>query len=224
MLPRLQTTAARGTANSIWPSTTANVTGVSRLSETFVPAGSGAAACAFLCDDDGRVICDLSLPPGSGEFLPGRTLVGQMPDGSWAEFLALVRNGIEPFNSETLILAEGGGVSRLLLHGSRTPWGIFVLGTRTPCPGTRGAERPQSSSAGRRGPDEIGVQVFKAIHDFGNPISAIIGSCEYLAEYSSENLNAQQRQMIGSIESSARELFRLSSKIADLTRLQWPSP
>lgn len=55
-----------------------------------------------------------------------------------------------------------------------------------------------------------------AIHDLKNPISSIIGSCEYLAEYSRENLEPDQLEMIGGIETSARTLLQLTGKLFQL--------
>jgi signal transduction histidine kinase len=55
-----------------------------------------------------------------------------------------------------------------------------------------------------------------AIHDLKNPISSIIGSCEYLSEYSRENLEPEQLEMIGGIEASARTLLQISGKLFQL--------
>jgi signal transduction histidine kinase len=54
------------------------------------------------------------------------------------------------------------------------------------------------------------------VHDLKNPISSIIGSCEYLAEYSQENLEPEQREMIGGIAASARTLLQLSGRLYQL--------
>ena len=61
-----------------------------------------------------------------------------------------------------------------------------------------------------------------AIHDLKNPISSIIGSCEYLAEYSQENLEPDQLEMIAGIEASARTLLRLAGGLAEGCGLSRP--
>jgi signal transduction histidine kinase len=62
-----------------------------------------------------------------------------------------------------------------------------------------------------------------AIHDLKNPISSIIGSCEYLAEYSRGNLEPDQLEMIGGIEASARTLLQLTGKLFQLCASEEPA-
>ena len=58
-----------------------------------------------------------------------------------------------------------------------------------------------------------------AIHDLKNPISSIIGSCEYLSEYSRENLKPDQLEMITGIETSAQTLLQLAGRLFELCGL-----
>ncbi len=61
-----------------------------------------------------------------------------------------------------------------------------------------------------------------ALHQLKNPISSIIGSCEYLTEYSQENLEPEQREMVAAIETSAQTLLRLSGELSRLFGLSGP--
>jgi hypothetical protein len=62
------------------------------------------------------------------------------------------------------------------------------------------------------------VHMTQVAHDFQNRISSIISACEYLATYSPENLNPDQREMIVQIGSSAATLVELSQEISEYTK------
>ncbi|MCX6631184.1 MAG: hypothetical protein NTW28_26530 [Candidatus Solibacter sp.] len=64
--------------------------------------------------------------------------------------------------------------------------------------------------------EDTAKALFAAVHELKNPISSIIGSCEYLAEYSPENLEPEQREMIDGIAMSARTLLQLSGRLLQL--------
>ena len=71
--------------------------------------------------------------------------------------------------------------------------------------------------------EETSRVLLTAIHDLKNPISSIIGSCEYLAEYSRENLEPDQLEMIVGIEASARALLQLTGKLFQLCGVSGPA-
>ena len=62
--------------------------------------------------------------------------------------------------------------------------------------------------------EETAKMLAGALHDLKNPISTIIGSCEYLSEYTQENLQPEQLEMIAAIETSAQTLLRLSGGLS----------
>ena len=64
--------------------------------------------------------------------------------------------------------------------------------------------------------EDTAKALWSTVHDLRNPISSIIGSCEYLSEYSPENLEPEQREMLSAIEASARTLLGLSAKLHEL--------
>jgi len=158
---------------------------------------------AFLCDNDGQVTGDLRADfCGSSESISATSLVALIGPGRWKDFLEAVRTRGSIQEHELRIPFEGS-VSSLLLNACLTASGVLVF-----------AILGGTSRAG----GDSGMAVLAAVHDFNNPISSIVGSCEYLTEYSRENLNPMQLEMISVIEKSARTLLMLSGRIAELSR------
>ena len=162
------------------------------------PAASNPSRCwAFLCDHDGQVVRDFS------ESVPADSLVSLMEPVNWINFLEAVR--IHGAYLEERPIQFEGSRSSLLLHGCQTSSGIFAFATLT----------PTKTSSER---DDDANEILKVVHDLNNPISSIVSSCEYLTEYSQENLSPEQLEMIAIIDASARTLLRLSVRIAELSR------
>jgi hypothetical protein len=171
----------------------------SRSESNFNPTGEvhASLSAAFLCDNDGRITGD------SGGTITERLQLDLAEPDSFMKFLESVRSRGTTLGWE-MSIRDGGTASSLLLHGSLTPRGILVYATLTPSP----APSPEYEDALRL--------MSAVVHDFKNPISTIISSCEYLEEYSPENLDPQQWEMIRSIHSAAATLLRLSSSILQL--------
>ena len=62
----------------------------------------------------------------------------------------------------------------------------------------------------------------RTVHDLKNPISSIVGSCEYLTQYCQEDLTAVHLEIISGIEVSARMLLQLSGRLSELCGLSGP--
>ena len=58
--------------------------------------------------------------------------------------------------------------------------------------------------------------VSTVVHDFKNPISSIIGLCEYLEGYCQENLEPEQMEAVSGIQAAAKTLLQLSMSITQL--------
>jgi signal transduction histidine kinase len=186
------------------------------------PNETNASYCAFLCDNNGHIIGDVGEQLlGSNRSITSRSLVDLIEAESLMAFLEAVGTRGATLGWETRI-QHGKSASTLLLHGSRTPFGILVFATVTPRLATLQDDRsvPSATVQGsrtRRNEEHIARLLSNALHDLNNPISSIISACEYLVVYSPENLNPEQLQMITEIELSARTLLQLSGRIADLS-------
>jgi len=182
-----------------------------------------ASFCAFLCENDGRVIGDVGDQLlGSKRCISARLLVGLINSSSLMAFLEAVRTRSVVQGWEMRI-QNRRAASSLLLHGSQTPFGILVFGTLTPRAAAMEGDRSLPSSATvadsrmRRNEEDVAKPLSDAIHDLKNPISSIISACEYLGLYSQGNLKPEELQMITAIESSARTILQLSDRIAELS-------
>ena len=190
--------------------------------ERSFPNETNSSYCAFLCDNNGQIIGDVGEQLlGSNRSISSRLLVDLIEADSLMAFLEAVGTRGATLGWETRI-HYGRSSSTLLLHGSRTPFGILVFATLTPRLETQQDDRPAPSatirdSRKRRDEEHTARLLFNAIHDLNNPISSIISACEYLAVYSQENLDPEQLQMIAEIELSARTLLQLSGRVADLS-------
>jgi signal transduction histidine kinase len=175
--------------------------------------------CALLCDNDGHVILDFGeRRSDASASIPARTLIGLIESGSLADFLESVRTcGVT--RGWEMRIHYGGSALRILLHGFQTPQGILVFAPLPPYPAKQADVltsdfRPlaplRAGRAMKRRPS-----LFEVAHELQNPISSIIGACEYLATYYRENLNSDQSEMISGIESSAATLLRLSRRLSE---------
>ncbi len=176
---------------------------------------------AFLCDNDGRITRDF------GGAISARSLLDLMESSDLMSFLESVRV-LGATSGWQLTIHDGGTVKTLVLHGSFTPCGILVFATLTPCPACaepdpHAVAKPSVEGSGFNCPRDAATQcpvlahqeeeairrLSAVVHDLKNPISSIISSCEYLEEYSQENLEPEQMELIQAIESSARTLLQL---------------
>jgi hypothetical protein len=194
-----------------------------------VPAKNEAQAPiwgAFLCDNDGRITRDF------GESLSARSLVELIEPPNLLNFLEAVSDRDAVPGWEMKIHYEGSAAN-LVLQGLLTQGGILVFATLAPC--APPMQRDQSVAPGSLSestPKKVGVKraptlteqqeewLSAAVHDFKNPISCIISSCEFLEGYSRESLEPEQLEVVRAIQSAARTLLRLSANIA---RIQSPS-
>jgi signal transduction histidine kinase len=187
--------------------------------------------CAFLCDNDGQVIRDLGVQlPSSSKPIAAGSLLGLIESGRWLDFLETVRIHGAALRWETKTHYESSARS-LQLHGAQTPCGILVFGTLTSgsaalkhdqstATATGAESSTRSTLTSHQHGEDIPEHLLSVAHDLNNPISSIISSCEYLVEYSQENLDTVQVEMIGGIEASARTLLQLSSIISRLCTLR----
>jgi hypothetical protein len=173
---------------------------------------------AFLCDNDGRITRDF------GESLSARSLVDMIQPRNLANFVETICHRDAAPGWEIKIRYEGSA-RRLLLQGLLTLRGVLVFATLAPSVARK--KRDESAVTVRETmPNRAGIPqtpaltkqqqetLSAAVHDFKNPISCIITSCEYLEGYSGENLEPEQLEVIRAIQASAGTLLRLSSNIA----------
>ena len=188
---------------------------------------------AFLCDNEGRIIHHFG-EPGSA-----RVLSDLSEPGGLTDFLDTVRTRGALPGWEKKVNCERTSAS-LVLHGSLTPRGILVLATLTPCPRADLAPSPSSTTMteavipGRfncpinpavaqcaaliKQEDETHRLVSSVVHDFKNPISSIIGLCEYLEGYFQDSLEPEHLEAISGIQAAANTLLRLSMSISHLRK------
>src|SRR5882762_8158156 len=96
------------------------------------PEETNASYCAFLCDSHGKIIGDVGEQLlGSNRSISPRSLVDLIEAESLMAFLKAVGTRGATLGWETRI-HYGRSASTLLLHGSRTPFGILVFATLTP--------------------------------------------------------------------------------------------
>jgi signal transduction histidine kinase len=170
---------------------------------------------AFLCDNDGRVIRDFGeLTPCSSEPTSAHSLVGALTD-----FLETV--GTDGAVGWTVRTQYWKSASSLLLQGCQTPWGILIFATLALGSAALSQDRSTASATVEwsltRNDLSILSQMLTFVHDVRNPISSIISACDYLQEYSRENLDPAQLEMIAGIESAAKTLLQLSNRISHLS-------
>ena len=198
------------------------------------PEPMEAGCCLFLCKNDGCVVHDFGDAQMSGrELIPAPVLTGLIGQERMMDFLALVEAGEAAPECEISIGPEGPAGS-LVMRGTQTPYGILVfavlpaaskhtteaIGTGTPL---RGHDDAVAKCAAllKQGQDASRI-LRKTVHDLKNPISSIIGSCEYLTQYCEEDSIADHLDMISSMEASARMLLQLSGSLAQLCGLSGP--
>lgn len=185
------------------------------------PNETNALYCAFLCENDGRIVGDVGEQLlGSKRPISARSVVGLIKPSRLMAFLEAVRKH-RVIQGWEIGIRYRRSAGSLLLRGSQTPSGTLVLATLTPRAAAMEDDRPLPSAAVansmvRKDEEDVAMLMSNAIHDLKNPISSIISACEYLALYSKRNLNPEELQMITAIESSARSLIQLSDRIAEL--------
>ncbi len=176
--------------------------------------------CAFLCDNDGHVTHHFGVlrRRGSSESIPTRSLIRLIESGELVEFLETVRAcGVT--RGWEIRIQHDGTTLKILLHGFQTPQGILVF---APLPSLAMTLKPgrsagvMNSGAGENDEDTSGL--FEVAHDLHNPISSIVSACEYLTEYSQENLNTEQKEMIAGIESAAETLLQISRRLFERSK------
>ena len=182
-----------------------------------------AGCCVFLCESDGRVIQDFGDSQTSGPpLVPAPVLSDLIGHDRMLEFLALVEAGGAAPGCEISIGHEGPAGS-LVMRGTQTPYGTLVFAV-LPATGEDTAEAISRGTSLRRYDDAVARCealikqeedtsriLCKTVHDLKNPISSIIGSCEYLTQYCEEDSIAEHLEMISSMEASARMLLQLSA-------------
>jgi signal transduction histidine kinase len=189
----------------------------SRVSGIFFPHESS-CWCVLLCDKDGRVIHDFGeRGPAIAQSIPARSLIGLLESGGLADFLDTVRTcGVT--RGWEMKIHYGGTARKILLHGFQTPQGYLIFAPLPPYPAKSKASRSTDSAAvtrpRKKAVKEDTVGLSELAHNLRNPVSSIISACEYLASYSPENLNREQREMLAGIESAAAALLQLSSRLS----------
>jgi len=177
-----------------------------------------AGCCLFLCESDGRVIQDFADSQTSGRALiPAPVLSGLIGHDRMLDFLALIEAGGAAPGSEISIGRESP-VGSLVMRGTLTPYGTLVFAV---LPAT---EEDTTEAIGRGAPlhrrkEDTSRTLSQAVHDLKNPISSIIGACEYLTQYCEEDSIAKHLEMISSMEASARMLLELSVRLSQVCGL-----
>jgi hypothetical protein len=171
--------------------------------------------CVFLCDNDGHVTHQFGVlkRKGSSESIPTRSLIGLIESARLVEFLETVRACGVTRGWEMRIRLEETSL-KVLLHGFQTPQGILVFAPLPPQAVTLKPGRSNgvmNSGAGEN--EEDALSLFEVAHNLHNPISSIVSACEYLTNYSQENLNTEQKEMIAGIESAAETLLQISRRL-----------
>jgi K+-sensing histidine kinase KdpD len=174
--------------------------------------------------------------PSSNESISAHSLVDLIEFGDWMDFLQTVYTYGVALGWEMRI-QYGGSARGLQLHASQTPCGILVFAillsgspalkqdrSAVSAPAaesltssdliSRQSDAVNKRDALEKHEEESAEPLLTAVHDLKNPISSIISACEYLTEYSHENLDPVQLDMIRGIESSARSLIQLSGTIS----------
>jgi hypothetical protein len=172
--------------------------------------------CAFLCDDKGQIIHELrEQPPShSSELIFAHPFFRLSGSRSLEDFLKTFR-AHDPAQEHEMRIQYGEPVTRLLLHGFQTPYGILVLVTSMPVAAAPDA-RPADSTNPAPHKSDNATLLFNALHDLKNSASSIVNSCEYLTEYSRDNLSSEQLEVIAGVYSTATVLLRLSETISEL--------
>jgi len=145
-------------------------------------------------------------------------------------FLARVKAGGAAPGCEISIGGEGPAGS-LVMRGTQTPYGTLVFAV-LPVAGENAIDAIGAGTPLRRHDDAVAqcAALMKqeedtsrilreTVHDLKNPISSIIGSCEYLTQYCEEDSIAEHLELISSIETSARALLALSGRLSQLCGL-----
>ncbi len=194
---------------------------------------------ACLAGQDGRVIRDFgdSEAPRK-EPASSALLLDLMEPRHWMDFAASVQAHGAMIGFATRI-SQGPSAGSLLLHGFQTPCGLLILAIFTPDRAAgdpaphaerdtaeewmtrdelvRRANDAAANCAAMKKQQEDTTELLRdAIHQLKNPISSIIGSCEYLAEYAQDNLELEQRETLSAIEASAQTMLKLASGLARL--------
>jgi signal transduction histidine kinase len=160
----------------------------------------------FLLDNDGKVIRDFGeLEPGPAESLPASSLIGLVEAGRFADFLKTVRAHGAATPEMRIPLASAGG--SFLFRGSQTPYGILVFARVA---SELGDAAPMEEAPGPGPVQDVPDLLANLAHDLKNPISGIIGACQFLGEDGPEKLSAAQLRVLASIESSARKLLQIA--------------
>jgi len=193
-----------------------------------------AGCCVFLCESDGRVIQDFGYPQTSGpRLVPATVLSDLIGHDRMLNFLALVETrGAAP--GCEISIGRKGPAGNLVIRGTKTPYGTLVfaalpatgenateaIGTGNPLP--RYDDAVAQCAALIKQEEDTSRILTQTVHDLKNPISSIIGSCEYLTEYCETDSIAEHLDMISSIEESARMLLQLSASLSQLCGLSGP--
>jgi len=174
------------------------------------------------------LIQDLADPQTSA-LIPASVLPGLIGRDRMVGFLAMVEAGGTAPGCEMKIGREGA-TGTVVMHGARTPYGILVLAAVPTTvddtteamsrddPSSRHDEAVAQYAALIKQEEDTARTLSRTVHDLKNPISSIVGSCEYLTQYC-EDLTAEHLEMISGIELSARMLLQLSGTLSQLCGL-----
>ena len=198
------------------------------------PDHTEAGYCVFLCESDGRVIHDFGDAETSDRSLvPAPVLPGLIGHDRMLDFLALVEAGGAAPGCQISIGREGPAGS-LVMRGTQTPYGTLVFAV-LPATGEHTTEAIRTGThlqghddavaqcaALRKHEEDTSRILREAVHDLKNPISSIIGSCEYLTQYCEDDPVAEHLEIISGMEASARMLLQLSGRLAQLCGLSGP--
>lgn len=193
-----------------------------------------AGCCVFLCDNDGRVIQDFADSQMSRQALvPAEVVPVLIGPDRMLDFLALVEAARAAPGCEISIGREDPA-GTLVMRGTQTPYGTLVFAV-LPATGEDTTEAIVTGTPLRRHDDAVArcAALMKqeedtsrilreTVHDLKNPISSILGSCEYLTQYCEEDSIAEHLELISSIETSARTLLQLSARLSQLCGLSRP--
>jgi signal transduction histidine kinase len=181
-------------------------------------AGVGSHSLVFLCDQNGEIVRDLGETLLSwGESISARSLIDVIEADSFQEFLKYIRTQGAALGWQSLVYHMGSHWS-LSLNGSCTPSGILVFAHLSPASTAldESAYNAADEETARKATalDKLrNAELRKAVHDLKNPISSILGSCDFLSAYSHDQLDQEQVEIIAGIEASARTLLQLTSRI-----------
>ena len=203
-------------------------------SQATFPNPLDAPCCVFLSEKDGSLIQDFADPQTPGRALiPASVLHGLIGRDRMLDFLAMVKASAAAPGCEMRVDRDGVAAS-LVLQGALTRYGLLVFAA-LPATVAGTIEAMSRDELVRRHDDAVAQCAAlieqeedtsrilrETVHDLKNPISSIVGSCEYLTQYCQEDLTAVHLEIISGIEVSARMLLQLSGRLSELCGLSGP--